>query len=150
MRRALVLWLAGVGTNGTIAVACALIERGGKVLAARRSPAKSQGGKWEFPGGKLHDGESAQEALVREITEELRVEIEVGEPLPVSTHDYGDFAITLHPFRCTLAAGEPDPVEHEEIAWLEPTKLAGIDWAAADVPIVEHYLSILSREGGAG
>lgn len=136
-----------MGTRGTIAVACALIERDGKVLAARRPLAKAQGGKWEFPGGKLHEGELARDALVREIAEELRVAINVGDALAPSTHDYGAFAITLHPFRCSIAAGAPNPVEHEAIAWLEPGELAGLDWAAADVPVVASYLSTLAEEG---
>jgi len=122
-----------------------MIERGGRVLAARRSLAKSQGGKWEFPGGKLHDGESPRDALVREIREELRIEIRVGEELPSSTHDYGEFAITLIPFRCEIASCEPDPVEHEALAWCRPEDLAALDWAAADVPVVASYLAARGR-----
>lgn len=122
-------------------VVCALLERDGRVLAARRPGAKSQGGKWEFPGGKLHAGELPRDALVREIAEELRVVIRVGDALAPSTHDYGGFAITLIPFRCTIASGEPDPVEHEALAWCTPDELAALDWAAADMPIVASYLS---------
>jgi len=122
-------------------VVCALIERGGRVLAARRPRTKAQGGKWEFPGGKLHDGESPREALVREIAEELSVAIRVGEALPPSTHDYGTFAITLIPFRCVIETGEPHAVEHEAIAWCSPDELAALDWAAADVPVVAGFLA---------
>lgn len=124
-----------------IAVVCALIERNGRVLAARRSLAKPQGGKWEFPGGKLHDGEGPREALVREIAEELGVAIRVGNALAPATHDYGAFAITLIPFRCEIASGEPDPVEHEALAWCDHAQLATLDWAAADVPVVASYLA---------
>jgi 8-oxo-dGTP diphosphatase len=129
-----------------IEVVCALIERDGRVLVARRPLAKSQGGKWEFPGGKLHDGESPRDALVREIAEELRIEIRVGDPLPPSTHDYGKFAITLIPFRCAIESGEPHAVEHEALAWSDPAELAALDWAAADVPVVGGYLAL---RGGA-
>lgn len=128
-------------------VVCALIEREGRVLAARRRLAKSQGGKWEFPGGKLHEGELPRDALVREIAEELRIAIRVGDTLAPATHDYGGFAITLIPFRCAIASGEPDPVEHEALAWCEPGELAALDWAAADVPIVANYIALRTRGG---
>lgn len=128
-------------------VVCALIERGGRVLAAKRAQSKSQGGKWEFPGGKLHDGESPREALVREIAEELRVPVRVGKALPPSTHDYGKFAITLIPFLCVFESGEPHAVEHEALAWCRPEDLAALDWAAADVPVVASYLA--ARAGAA-
>ncbi|HUG13124.1 MAG TPA: (deoxy)nucleoside triphosphate pyrophosphohydrolase [Opitutaceae bacterium] len=128
-----------------IVVVCAIIERGGRVLAAQRSRAKSQGGKWEFPGGKLHDGELPRDALVREIAEELCIAILVGNALAPSTHDYGGFAITLIPFLCTIADGEPLATEHEAITWCAPGELAALDWAAADVPVVAGYLA--AREG---
>lgn len=127
-------------------VVCAVIEHAGLVLAARRPHSKAQGGKWEFPGGKLHDGESPRDALVREIAEELRITIRVGEALTPSTHDYGTFAITLIPFRCAIESGEPHAVEHEALAWCGPDELATLDWAAADVPVVAGYIS---ARGGA-
>ena len=135
-----------VADGRPIEVVCALIERDGRVLAARRPRSKSQGGKWEFPGGKLHDGESPREALVREIAEELCVAIRVGEALPPSTHDYVSFAITLLPFRCAIESGEPHAVEHEALAWCDLGQLVSLDWAAADVPIVAGYLA---ERGGA-
>jgi 8-oxo-dGTP diphosphatase len=134
-----------VNDRRPIEVVCALIERNGRVLAARRSLVKSQGGKWEFPGGKLHDGESPRDALVREIREELRITILVGDALPPSTHDYGAFAITLIPFRCEIASGEPDPVEHEALAWCALDELASLDWAAADLSVVASYLAERGR-----
>ena len=129
-----------------IAVVCAIIERDGRVLAAQRSRAKSQGGKWEFLGGKLDDGELPCDALVREIAEEMRIEICVGDALAPSTHDYGGFVVTLIPFLCTIADGEPSATEHEAIAWCKPGELAALDWAEADLPIVASYLAL--RDGG--
>jgi 8-oxo-dGTP diphosphatase len=129
-----------------VAVVCAIIERAGRVLAAQRSRAKSQGGKWEFPGGKLHDGELPRDALVREIAEELCIEICVGGELVPSTHDYGEFAITLLPFLCSITAGDPSPTEHEAIVWRTPGELASLDWAEADLPVVASYLA--SQGGG--
>jgi 8-oxo-dGTP diphosphatase len=129
-----------------ITVVCAIIERNGRALVAQRARAKSQGGMWEFPGGKLHDGELPRDALVREIAEELCIEIRVGEALAPSTHDYGDFAITLLPFLCSIATGDPSATEHEAIAWCDPGELGALNWAEADLPVVASYLA--SQGGG--
>ena len=124
-------------------VVCALIERDGRVLVAQRPAEKAQGLLWEFPGGKLEAGESAEAALVREIREELCVEIALGERLADAGHDYGKFAITLMPFRATLreAGAEPHATEHVALRWCAPEELRGLSWAPADVPIVEEYLA---------
>lgn len=94
------------------------------------------------------EGESPRDALAREIREELRIEIDVGDALAPSNHDYGEFQITLLPFKCAITAGEPAPVEHEEIAWLEAGELTALDWAAADVPIAASYAAAAMAEGG--
>jgi 8-oxo-dGTP diphosphatase len=122
-------------------VVCALIERDGCVLVARRGPGRALAGKWEFPGGKVESGEAAEAALARELREELGVEIEVVRALSESTHRYEAFAITLVPFVCTLAEGEPVAHEHAEIAWSPPENIRDLDLAAADVPILEAYLA---------
>lgn len=129
-------------TTPHFVVVCALIERGGRVLAAQRPAGKAQARLWEFPGGKIEPDETPAAALVREIREELQVEIAVGERLPDAVHDYGKFAITLVPFRASLRDGvEPHPAEHEALRWCAPEELRALDWAPADVPIVEHYLA---------
>jgi 8-oxo-dGTP diphosphatase len=135
---------AGPHGAQAIDVACALIERDGRVLVAQRPPGKAHALKWEFPGGKLEPGEDAAAALAREIREELGVEIEVGEALPASAHDYGAFAIRLIPFRCTLRAGEPHPHEHAAVRWCLPEEIGTLDLAAADVPVLRSYLHRLS------
>ncbi|HLP07874.1 MAG TPA: (deoxy)nucleoside triphosphate pyrophosphohydrolase [Opitutaceae bacterium] len=124
-------------------VVCALIEREGRVLAARRPAGKSQALLWEFPGGKLEVDEAAAAALVREIREELRVEIALGERLQDARHDYGRFAITLTPFLATLRepGAEPHAVEHAELRWCTPAQLRALEWAPADVPIVAEFLA---------
>lgn len=123
-------------------VVCALIERGGLVLAAQRPMGKSQALLWEFPGGKIEEGEAPEAALAREIREELHVEIVVGERLPDAFHDYGKFAITLVPFVASLRdGGEPHAAEHAALRWCAPEELRSLDWAPADVPIVENYLA---------
>ena len=93
--------------------------------------------KWEFPGGKIHPGETPEECLRRELLEELGVVAKVGRALPPFTHRYPGFTITLYPFLCAIESGEASPREHEQIAWFAPEDLAGLDWADADRPIVE-------------
>jgi 8-oxo-dGTP diphosphatase len=123
-----------------IHVTCAIIERNGLVLAAQRSADMSLPLKWEFPGGKIDPGESPEECLRRELMEELAIDVNVGEKLPASTHSYPNFTITLHPFICSIEAGEIVLHEHSAIAWLPPQKLHTLDWAEADLPVIESYL----------
>ncbi len=129
-----------------ITVTCAIIEHEGKVLAARRGSAMSQPLLWEFPGGKAEPGESLAACIAREIREELGVDVAVGERLPDNVHDYGNGkVICLVPFRCRLLSHAFTLKEHQEIRWLHPAELPGLDWAPADVPIVAHYVK--SRQG---
>ncbi|WP_298272348.1 (deoxy)nucleoside triphosphate pyrophosphohydrolase [Geobacter sp.] len=120
-------------------VTCAIIERDGLVLAAQRSAAMSLPLKWEFPGGKIDPGESPEECLRRELVEEMGIHVRVGQSLPASTHQYPTFTVTLHPFVCTIETGEIVLHEHAAIAWLPPNELHTLDWAEADVPVIESY-----------
>lgn len=97
--------------------------------------------KWEFPGGKIHPGETPEDCLRRELLEELGIVAVVGRALPPSTHRYPDFTITLYPFLCAVESGELAPGEHEQIAWLRPEDLPDMDWAEADRPIVDALLA---------
>lgn len=126
----------------SITVVCALIIRENAVLCAQRSAAMALPLKWEFPGGKLEDGEDPVTALKREILEELGVDIEVGNSLSISVHTYdGGPTIKLLPFLSFLSNnGEPQAHEHAEIRWVKPEQLLDMDWAAADIPIVIEYL----------
>jgi mutator protein MutT len=134
------------GTNPKkhIHVACALIERDGLVLAAQRSAAMNLPLKWEFPGGKLEAGESAQECLQRELVEEMSVTIAVGCPLPLHTHSYDTFTVTLYPFVCALESETITLHEHAAMIWLPPEELHTLDWAEADRPVLESYAKMLS------
>ena len=127
-----------------IQVACAVIERDGLVLAAQRSATMSLPLKWEFPGGKIDAGESPEECLRRELVEELGLHVQVGTPLPVVTHDYPTFTVTLHPFICAIESGEMTLHEHAAVMWLPAEELATLDWAEADLPVIDAYC----EEGG--
>lgn len=129
-----------------IEVVAGLIEDGGgRVLVCRRPMGKHLGGKWEFPGGKVEDGESEETALVRELEEELGIEVVVSGRLTPVVWDYGRGAIRLIPLRCRIESGEPHPHEHDAIEWTARDELEALEWAAADVPVVKEYLE---RNGG--
>lgn len=119
-------------------VACGVIQNNGLVLAAQRSAAGSLPLAWEFPGGKLEQGEDPQTCLQRELMEELGVTAEIGRPLSPSIHHYSDFSVTLHPFYCTVAAGEITLNEHNAMIWLPPEELHTLQWAEADLPIIDE------------
>ena len=125
-----------------IPVVCAIIEQDGLVLCALRSEQMSLPGKWEFPGGKLEVNELPEEALIREINEELNIEIKIIEALPIAEHAYvPEKIIQLIPFRCVSVSDEtPTPTEHSELRWVKSDELLKLDWAEADVPIVLNYI----------
>ncbi|MDR5698552.1 (deoxy)nucleoside triphosphate pyrophosphohydrolase [Agromyces aerolatus] len=118
-------------------VVAAVIEHEGRVLACRRRAGKADAGKWEFPGGKVEAGETAAEALVREIVEELGVEIEVHDELTTDDTDVGGRVIRLTCLRATLTAGRPtSSTDHDAMRWATPAELVTLDWAAPDLPAV--------------
>ncbi|MBN3584224.1 (deoxy)nucleoside triphosphate pyrophosphohydrolase [Algoriphagus aestuarii] len=119
-----------------IPVTCAIIIRQEKILVAKRSESMSLPGFWEFPGGKIEEGESPEECLIREIKEELGIVIAIHGQLTSSKFDYSqNTEIELIPFICTWEAGEINLQEHESILWLQISDLQGLDWAPADIPI---------------
>lgn len=127
-----------------IDVACAVIVRHDrKILAARRPKGKCLAGKWEFPGGKIEDAETSSDALIREIREELGTEIELILALPIVAYSYSDFHIRLHPWLCRIVGPEPVATEHEAITWLSQKALHTLDWAEADLPILDFLPSVL-------
>lgn len=122
-----------------IPVTCALITHEGKVLAAQRSDSMDLPGKWEFPGGKLEEGEDPNSCLIREIREELAIDVEIFAGLPPVDFQYPGKIIHLIPFLTTWKYGEICLLEHSRVVWMDRNELLSLDWAAADVPIV-HYL----------
>ena len=116
-----------------------LLNSAGKVLCTQRSEAMSMPLKWEFPGGKIDEGESPEECLKRELIEELGIEASVGQPLPTTTHHYPSFTVTLYPFICKIISGEITLHEHSAMVWLPGEELHTLDWAEADLPVIEEY-----------
>lgn len=120
-----------------VEVAAAVIVCEGKVFAAQRKNAGEMARRWEFPGGKLEEGESPEEALVREIREELDSTISVDSYIMTVEHQYRTFSLTMHAYLCTLVEGELFLEEHLASRWLDGDSLFSVAWADADVPIVQ-------------
>lgn len=125
--------------NKIIPVSCAVIFFQDKILAVRRSPQMPLAGFWEFPGGKLENEESPQECLQREILEELELKIQVGIELPISEYSYLEGkTIRLIPFLAQIKSGEINLLEHDKYLWLGVNELFEVNWAIADIPIVQY------------
>ena len=124
----------------SIEVVAAIIRRNDRILATQRGYGEFKDG-WEFPGGKTERGETPQQALVREIKEELKSEIRAGEKLCTIEYDYPKFHLTMHCFWCDLLDGEPVLLEHEAARWLTTDELNSVDWLPADVQVVEAILA---------
>lgn len=126
----------------TVEVVAAVILKDGAVFATQRGygPWKDW---WEFPGGKIEAGECPQEALVREIREELDAEVEVGELLETVEWDYPDFHLTMHCFICSLLSESMRLNEHEAAAWLTRETLDTVRWLPADEGVVDRISMLL-------
>lgn len=123
----------------TLRVTCAIIKIQDRILAVQRSATMSLPCKWEFPGGKMEEGESEEACIQREIKEELNIEISLEEQLPATYHEYDDFNIELIPFLAKYQSGKIKLSEHQAFSLLSVNELRSLDWAPADLPIV-HFL----------
>ena len=123
-----------------INVVGAVVMRDGTVLSAQRSQLMSLPGKWECPGGKMERGESPQDALAREMQEELLCTVSVGERVESTTHEYDFGIVTLTTYYVNILDGEPRLTEHSEIRWIPVAELRSVDWAPADVPAVDRIV----------
>lgn len=120
-----------------VRVVGAVIEHQGNILCAQRSEQMSLPLLWEFPGGKIEQGETDIEALKREIQEEMKCDLAVGEKVTTTTHEYDFVIIELTTYRCTLQETMPTLTEHSQIKWLAPKALHQLEWAPADIPAVD-------------
>lgn len=130
----------------TIEVVAAIIIRDGLLFATQRGYGEWKGW-WEFPGGKIEAGEAPEEALKREIREELATEIKVGDLLATVEYNYPQFHLTMHCFLCTIESGQPSLLEHEDARWLAKDHLDAVQWLPADLqllPLIAGLLSLLS------
>ena len=120
----------------TIHVAAAVIIHGGRIFATQRGygPWKDW---WEFPGGKIEEGETPQDALVREIREELDIPVSVGEKLADVEYDYPEFHLSMSCFICRIGNTAPVLKEHESARWLLPADLDSVRWLPADLEVVD-------------
>ena len=120
----------------TVRVVAAVIKKDDKIFATQRGYGEFKDG-WEFPGGKIEDGESPEQALVREIKEELDTDINVGELIDTIEFDYPNFHLSMDCFWCEIVQGELELREHESAKWLSKEKLYTVDWLPADVGLIE-------------
>lgn len=128
-----------------VEVTCALIINSkNQIFAAQRSSTMSLPLKWEFPGGKIESDETPEHCLLREIKEELNIDIEILRDLPANTHAYPLITIKLIPFICKHIKGEIVLHEHADFKWLHSNELLDLDWADADVPIVKSFLNLIN------
>lgn len=117
-------------------VVAAIIKSSDKIFATQRSYGEFKDG-WEFPGGKIEPGETPEQALVREIKEELDTEIEIGELFDTVEYDYPHFHLTMHCFICTVRSGDLVLKEHKAAQWLTKDTLDSVDWLPADKDLIE-------------
>jgi 8-oxo-dGTP diphosphatase len=129
-----------------ITVTAAIIQKENRVFAARRKAGKHLEGMWEFPGGKLEAGESPEVCLARELAEEFGIETRVGRYLGDSVYDYGEKIIRLVAYHVTHVSGEFRLTDHDELRWLTGAELHEIEWAPADIPLLQSAHSLLGQK----
>ncbi|WP_408836257.1 8-oxo-dGTP diphosphatase MutT [Acidisphaera sp. L21] len=129
---------AAPGKPLLLVAACALIDVDNRVLLARRPEGKKMAGLWEFPGGKLNPGETPEQALIRELKEELGIDVAEAclAPFAFASHDYDRFHLLMPLFLCRRWKGTPTGVEGQALAWVRPNKLTEYDMPAADKPLI--------------
>ncbi len=126
----------------TINVVAAVIMKEGKVFATQRGYGEFKDG-WEFPGGKVEAGESPEDALRREIREELEVEVNVGDLIDTIEYDYPAFHLSMKCYACTIAGGSPHLLEHEAARWLSADQLDSVAWLPADITLIPKIAGLL-------
>ena len=126
----------------TVRVAAAIIRSGHKIFATQRGYGEFKDG-WEFPGGKIEAGESAKQALAREISEELSLRAHVGEKITTTTHEYDFATIELTTYYCEILDGTPQLLDHDETRWVRKEEALSLQWAPADIHAVSMVVDRL-------
>jgi 8-oxo-dGTP diphosphatase len=129
-----------------LVVACALIDADGRILLAQRPPGRSLGGLWEFPGGKMEAGERPEQALIRELEEELGIAVAGAclAPLTFASHAYPDFHLLMPLYVCRRWEGIVVPREGQNLAWVRPNRLREYEMPPADAPLIPHLIALLA------
>jgi 8-oxo-dGTP diphosphatase len=128
-----------------LVVACALVDQDNRVLIAKRPEGKSMAGLWEFPGGKIEVGETPEDAIIRELEEELAINVKHPclAPLTFASHDYDEFHLLMPLFICRKWQGDMKAREGQELTWVRPLRLHNYPMPAADLPLVSHLIDAL-------
>jgi 8-oxo-dGTP diphosphatase len=134
-----------LSTKVVLVAACALIDADGRVLIAQRPEGKSMAGLWEFPGGKVDPGERPEDALIRELKEELGIVVKEAclAPLTFASHSYEDFHLLMPLYVCRRWEGMVAPRENQKLAWVRPNRLKEYPMPPADVPLISHLTTLL-------
>lgn len=128
-----------------LVAACALVDADGRVLIAKRPTGKPMAGLWEFPGGKVENGEKPETSLIRELSEELGIVIKEAclAPLTFASHAYPDFHLLMPLYVCRRWEGQVTPTEGQQLAWVKPNRLRDYEMPPADVPLISHLMTLL-------
>jgi len=133
------------GRKLLLVTACALVDTDGRVLLSQRPEGKKLAGLWEFPGGKVEIGETPEEALIRELEEELGIRTQVAclAPLTFASHRYEDFHLLMPLFVCRRFDGEPHGREGQAVKWVRPKDMRNYPMPPADEPLISHLIDLL-------
>jgi 8-oxo-dGTP diphosphatase len=128
-----------------LVAAVALIDRDGRVLVARRPEGKAMAGLWEFPGGKVEPGETPERALIRELKEELGIDVAESclAPLTFASHAYDTYHLLMPLYVCRKWKGLPQGLEGQELKWVRPKAMRDFPMPAADIPLIPHLIDLL-------
>lgn len=137
--------MAESGVRLVLVAACALIDADGRVLLAQRPEGKALAGLWEFPGGKVEPGERPELTVIREMREELAVEIDEPclAPFAFASHPYPEFHLLMPLFLCRKWRGQPEPLEAQALAWVRPRDMRSLPMPPADAPLVTLLMDLL-------
>ena len=138
-------WITDVSARLLIVAACALIDTDGRILLAKRPEGKAMAGLWEFPGGKVEPGETPEQTLIRELSEELGIVVREAclAPLTFASHSYPDFHLLMPLYVCRRWEGQVTTQHHAELAWVRPNKLREYPMPQADEPLIPHLTALL-------